>query len=175
MDTMDTLQQLELMQRYLITLQTCKKCGTCFQNRNHIYQGQVPLCHRCRNYNRPPVVVIKYKSIDKTVFPHVAFREEYVVPIDALNIDMMVSLNALSDKTLISRCVPNENGIAEVLKEKTDSVPSPSSQIQVRKTSYPDSRGSLFHETFNRESFAGRYSPYRHDMIKMYQYEKEII
>jgi len=154
---MDPLQQLELMQRYLATLQTCKKCGTCFQNRNHIYQGQVPLCHRCRNRNRPPVVVIKYNSIDKTVSPHIVFREEYIVPIDALDIDMMVSLNALSDKTLISRCVPDEHG------------------IKVRKTSYPDSRGSLFHETFPREPFAARYSPYCHDMVKMYKYEKEII
>lgn len=154
---MDALQQLELMQRYLITLQTCKKCGTCFQNRNHVYKGQVTLCHRCRNHNRPSVVVVKYKSIDNTVSPPVTFREEYTIPIDVLNIDMMGSLNALHNTALISRNIPDENG------------------TQVRKTFYPNSRGSLFHETFQREPFAEKYNPYRHYLIKMYKYQKEII
>lgn len=153
---MDPLLELELLKSYVATLQTCKKCGTCFQNRNHVYHGQVPLCHRCRTHNRYPVVVVKYKSTDNSAPRPITIREEYVIPIDMLNIDMIVSLNALHGATLISSC--------ELDKSETN----------IRKTFYPDDRGAMFHETFSRETFLGHYNPFHHDLVNMYKYEKEI-
>jgi hypothetical protein len=42
-------QQLATLNMYMLTIQTCNRCGHCFQNRNHIYRGRRVYCRPCRN------------------------------------------------------------------------------------------------------------------------------
>ena len=150
-------EKFDLLKTYIATFQTCRKCGVCFQNRNHIYQGQVPLCHKCRTHHRPAVVVIKFKTVDYTQPSPITMKEEYVIPIEKIDIDMIASLNALHHTVITSQRVSDEQG------------------IHIRKLLYPNSKGQLFHETFSREQYLDKFNPFHHDPIKIYKYTKEIL
>jgi hypothetical protein len=150
-------EKFDLLKTYIATFQTCRKCGMCFQNRNQVYQGQVPLCHKCRMHHRPAVVVVKFKTIDHTHPSQIVMKEEYVIPIDELDIDMIASLNALHHTMITSQPIEDDQG------------------IHIRKTSYPNSKGQLFHETFSRQQYLGKFNPFHHDPVKFYKYTKIIL
>jgi len=149
---------MEWVQSYLGTLQTCRKCGLCFQNRHHVYRGQVPLCRRCRTQNRFPAVVVQCETVDQTVTPPIVFRDEYVIPAELLPLEMFTSLAALDGTTITTRRVPH-----------------PELGLYLPHTTYADTHGIAFHETFPREEYRTAYDPFHHHMIQRYQYRREFV
>lgn len=104
--------ELELLKTYVMTLQTCKKCGVCFQNRFHVYCGEFPLCHTCRRLNRHPVAVVNYKTIDTRTDSQFTAREQYVIPIKRISVDMLKSLNALQNTIISSvKVIDSDSGL----------------------------------------------------------------
>jgi len=85
-----------IMQQYVTSIQSCRKCGICFQNRTQIYRGKFPYCRKCRPRQRENVIVFRVRS------PNAAQSElsgrtvnnprhfvQYVIPsVELFNVDL---------------------------------------------------------------------------------------
>lgn len=118
-ETASTQTEFELLKTYVMTLQTCKKCGVCFQNRFRVYCGEFPLCHTCRRLNRHLVAVVNYKTIHmrdtpNNNLPQFSTKEQYVIPMKKLSIEMLKSLNALQNTIISSvKVIDDESGLSK--------------------------------------------------------------
>jgi hypothetical protein len=150
--------EFDLLKSYVMTLQTCKKCGVCFQNRFRVYQGEFTLCHSCRRLNRLPVIVVNYKTIDQTFGnePRVT-KEQYVIPIKQLSLDMLKSLNALQDTIITSKKITEHDYTKRIIE-------------------YENPEGELFYTQFKQwfERFKKPFNASNYNASKIYRFIKII-
>lgn len=161
-DLPPTQTEFELLKTYVMTLQTCKKCGVCFQNRFRVYCGEFPLCHTCRRLNRHPVAVVNYKTIDmrdtyNDSSSHFSTKEQYVIPIKQLSLEMLESLNALQNTIISSvKVVDDESGLLK------------------RILVYEDPRGEYFFTQFKQvfERYRKPFNSQKYSAHKIYNFTK---
>ena len=144
---------VQVLKLYMTTLQTCERCGVCFQNRGQIYQGRRPCCRRCRPRQRQNVYVVKYQISDGMA----EFREQYIIPVEDISPETLASLESLHNTTVKLISVKDESGFG------------------ITQNIYENPSGSLFHEKFSRENYTGTFNIRQHKSIKMFQYAKVVV
>ena len=86
MENEKCVPNLQYLQEYVLTIQTCQKCGLCFQNRQKKYKGKHPFCKRCRPKDK---------------------NRELVYLVDVYNINNNVSINCTQFVIPVNNCPPS--------------------------------------------------------------------
>jgi hypothetical protein len=131
--------KFNLLKDYMLTFQTCNKCGQCFQNRHKIYQGKYPYCKKCRRFGKltKPLQNPKQEGvlIQCKIFymyndnSKMEFTEQYIIPAKDISPEMIQSIQHLNNTRIIQNSHHNP------------------------KITFENEHGRLFHENFQREQY----------------------
>jgi hypothetical protein len=157
---------LQFVKNYIATFQVCKKCGVCFQNHTHVYQGTTPLCKPCRWSLRVPIVVIRYNIVNNMEAIPLIFTQQYAIPTSNISVDMMISLQYLNNTNIVAQRYTDIN--------VDNNMDMDNNRIFKYKYTYENPLGSLFHEKFPQELVLLQYSPLQHHIVGNFEYTKTI-